>query len=54
MGHENESQERLTRALDFLGLDRSCSRRGFLKLSGVTVVGSQPRCNGAKAGKEMP
>ena len=55
MGHENEKQERVEEALKFLGLDRSCSRRDFLRLSGVTVVGISALGGlGAKAGKEMP
>ena len=55
MGHEDEKQEGIGQALDFLGLDRSYSRRDFLRMSGITVVGiSALGALGAKAGKEMP
>jgi Fe-S-cluster-containing dehydrogenase component len=55
MGHENEKQERVEEALKFLGLDRSCSRRDFLRLSGVAAVGISALGGlGAKAGKGMP
>ena len=55
MGHENEKQERVEKALKFLGLDRSYSRRDFLRLSGITVVGiSALGALGAKAGKRRP
>ena len=55
MGHENGKQKRVEEALRFLGLDRSYSRRDFLRLSSVTVVGiSALGALGAKAGKEMP
>ena len=39
MGQENEKQEMLEKAFKFLGIDRSCSRRDFLRWSGITVVG---------------
>jgi hypothetical protein len=39
MGQENEKQEMMEKAFRFLGIDRSCSRRDFLRWSGITVVG---------------
>jgi len=55
MRDRSEKDEVLERALKFIGLDRSCSRRHFLKLSGVTVVGiSALGALGAKAQKKMP
>jgi Fe-S-cluster-containing dehydrogenase component len=39
MGQKYEKQEMLEKAFKLLGLDESCSRRDFLRWSGITVVG---------------
>ncbi len=39
MGQDSEKQEMLEKAFKFLGIDRSCSRRDFLRWSGISVVG---------------
>jgi Fe-S-cluster-containing dehydrogenase component len=55
MNHENEKDGTLERALNVVGLNRSFSRRDFIKLSGITVVGiSALGALGAKSGKKMP
>ncbi|RPJ04057.1 MAG: 4Fe-4S ferredoxin, partial [Deltaproteobacteria bacterium] len=52
---DKEKERRIERALDFLGLKRSFSRREFLRLGGMTVVGMSAFASlGAKSGKEMP
>lgn len=55
MSHEDEKHDMLERTLEFVGLNDSFSRRDFIKLSGVTVVGiSALGALGAKSGKKMP
>jgi Fe-S-cluster-containing dehydrogenase component len=55
MSREKEKPELLEKALQAVGLDHSYSRRGFLKIGGVTVVGLSALAGlGAKSGKKMP
>ena len=55
MNHPDEKHELLERALKWAGFDRVYSRRDFLRLSGVTVVGiSALGSLGAKRGKKEP
>ena len=55
MSQRDEKNEMIERALRFVGLDQTYSRRGFLKLGGITVVGlSALGALGAKQGKEAP
>ena len=55
MSQEYEKHETLERIVEFAGLNHPYSRRDFLKLSGVTVIGiSAIGAAGAKSGKKMP
>jgi Fe-S-cluster-containing dehydrogenase component len=55
MSDQYEKHEILEKVIRFLGLDHPYSRRDFLKLSGVTVIGiSALGAVGAKTGKKMP
>ena len=55
MSHPEEKHEILERLLRIIGLGQSYSRRDFLKLSGVTVIGiSALGALGAKSGRKMP
>jgi Fe-S-cluster-containing dehydrogenase component len=55
MSRENEKPELLENALHAVGLDHPFSRRGFLKIGGITVVGLSALAGlGAKSGKKMP
>jgi Fe-S-cluster-containing dehydrogenase component len=55
MSQYYESDEMLKKALHLAGLNQSLSRRGFIKLGGVTVVGiSALGALGVKSGKKMP
>ncbi|HUL20845.1 MAG TPA: 4Fe-4S dicluster domain-containing protein [Thermodesulfobacteriota bacterium] len=55
MSQEYEKNETLERIIEFAGLNHPYSRRDFLKLSGVTVIGiSAIGAAGAKSGKKMP
>jgi Fe-S-cluster-containing dehydrogenase component len=52
MNHQDEKHEILDRVLSFKGMNHPFSRREFLLISGVTVIGISAL--GAKAGKKMP
>jgi len=52
MGQQNEKREMLKQVLNVIGLNHSFSRRQFLLISGVTVIGISTL--GAKTGKKMP
>ena len=52
MSHQDEKHNILARALSFIGLNHPFSRREFLLISGVTVVGISAL--GATAGKKKP
>ena len=55
MSQEYEKHEALERIIKFAGLNHPYSRRDFLKLSGVTVIGiSAIGAAGAMSGKKMP
>ncbi len=52
MGHEYEKREILEKAFKLLESDGSCSRRDFLRWTGITVVGMTALgALGAKAGE---
>jgi Fe-S-cluster-containing dehydrogenase component len=52
MSHQDENHKILEQVLNFMGMKHPFSRREFLLISGVTVVGISAL--GAKAGKKMP
>jgi Fe-S-cluster-containing dehydrogenase component len=52
MGQQNEKHEMLEQALNAIGLNHPFSRRQFLLISGVAVIGISTL--GAKTGKKMP
>jgi Fe-S-cluster-containing dehydrogenase component len=52
MNRQSKKDEILERALKWVGLDHPYSRRQFLKLSGVTIIGVSAL--GAKTQKKMP
>ena len=55
MSQQCERDEMLKKALNLAGLNQSLSRREFIKLGGVTVVGiSALGALGVKSGKKMP
>ena len=55
MSQRDEKNEMIERALKFVGLDQTYSRRGFLRLGGITVVSlSALGALGARKGKEAP
>jgi NAD-dependent dihydropyrimidine dehydrogenase PreA subunit len=55
MRQQSERDGMLEKAFNLVGLNCSFSRRDFIKLSGVTVIGiSALGALGAKSGKKMP
>jgi Fe-S-cluster-containing dehydrogenase component len=52
MGHQDESHKVLEKVLNFIDVNPSFSRREFLLISGVTVIGISAL--GAKAAKKTP
>src|SRR4030042_6021575 len=52
MSHQDENHKVLEKVLNFINVNHPFSRRQFLLISGVTVVGISAL--GAKAGKKMP
>jgi hypothetical protein len=52
MSHQDGNPKVLEKVLNFINVDHPFSRREFLLISGVTVVGISAL--GAKAGKKMP
>ena len=52
MSHQGENHEVLKKVLNFIHVNHPFSRREFLLMSGVTVVGISAL--GAKAGRKMP
>ena len=55
MGHQNKKTKRIKEALKKVGIDLTYSRRDFLRLGGVTLVGfSALSALGAKSQKKIP
>jgi ferredoxin len=52
MNHQSKTNEILERALKWVGIDHSYSRRQFLKLGGITLIGVSAL--GARTQKKMP